>query len=135
MINSKEGVKMKVYAYIGIITKESKKNLQQEALKRYAIKNSIKYTTVFEDKLCEKNFERPHYRALQQLMRRGDIIIIKELERLGRNCKEIQQELQIFKTRGVKLLVLDILMIQSIQGEPLNELLQDTIINLLDYVA
>ena len=104
-------------------------------MKRYAIKNNIRYATVFEDKLCEKSFERPHYEALLKIMRRGDIIIIKELERLGRDCKEIQQELQKFRIRGVKLLVLDILLLQSIQDELLNELLQDTKINLLDYVA
>ena len=67
---------MSVYGYIGIITEESNEDQQQEALKEYAINNNVKYTTVFEDKLCKKSFGRPGYMALKQILRRGDIVII-----------------------------------------------------------
>lgn len=126
---------MSIYGYIGTITEENNKDQQQEALKEYAINNNVKFTTVFEDKLCKKSFGRPNYMALKQILRRGDIVIIKEAKRLGRNYREIQEELKGFQVRGIKLLILDMLVLKGIQDEILDTELQNQIINIVKYIA
>jgi DNA invertase Pin-like site-specific DNA recombinase len=130
-----EAFKMKVYSYIRVSTREQNTDRQQEALKEYAEKNNLKYTAVFEDKASGKNFDRPQYKALKEILRPGDTVIIKELDRLGRNYNDIQAELQDFKNRSIKIMILDIPMLQGIQDELLYTVLQDMIINLMGYVA
>lgn len=48
----------------------------------------------FIDKQSGKNFDRPQYQTLKSVLRHGDILFIKELDRLGRNAKEIKREWQ-----------------------------------------
>jgi DNA invertase Pin-like site-specific DNA recombinase len=136
MINNSWGAnRMKVYGYIRVSTREQNTDRQQEALKEFSVKNNLKYTVVFEDKASGKDFERPQYKTLKAILRSGDIVIIKELDRLGRNYNDIQTELQDFKSKGIKILILDIPMLQGIQDELLYTVLQDMIINLMGYVA
>jgi DNA invertase Pin-like site-specific DNA recombinase len=98
-----------VYAYIRVSTKEQNTDRQHEALKEYATSNNLKYKTIFEDRASGKDFERLQYRALKEIVKTGDTIIIKELNRLGRNFMETPKELQYFFERGIKVIVSGIL--------------------------
>lgn len=126
---------MKIYAYIRVSTNEQNTDRQHIALKEYAKKNNIKYTATFEDKASGKNFERAQYQAMKEIIKSGDMIVIKELDRLGRNYEEIKQELQEFKNRKIKIVILDLPMLEGINDELLYTLLQDMIISIMGYVA
>jgi Resolvase, N terminal domain. len=52
--------------------------------------HGIEIERIFEDKASGKNFERPHYQAMKLALREGDTLIIKELDRLGRNMEQIK---------------------------------------------
>lgn len=70
---------------------------------------------IITDMASGKNFtDRPNYQKLvgneneQGLLRRGDTLVIKELDRLGRNRAEVKQQLELLKTKGVRCKVLDV---------------------------
>lgn len=92
-----------VYHYCRVSSKDQCLDRQLEAL--YAYKRADK---VFCDKQSGKNFDRVQYQALKSVVLPGDEIVVKELDRLGRNKEEIKQELQWFKTNKVAVRILDI---------------------------
>ena len=63
---------------------------------------------VFSDKQSGKNFDRPGYLELKSALRQGDEVIVKSLDRLGRNKEEMKRELAEFKNMGVLVRVMDI---------------------------
>lgn len=90
------------YAYIRVSTKDQNLDRQIEAIKEYHPDK------VFADKLSGKDFERPEYHRLKSVVQRGDEIIIKELDRLGRNKDAVKEELKWFKSNGIIVRVLEI---------------------------
>lgn len=90
------------YAYIRVSTKEQHLDRQIEAIKEYHPDK------VFSDKVSGKNFDRPEYHKLKSVIQRGDEIIVKELDRFGRNKDAVKEELKWFKDNGVIVRVLDI---------------------------
>jgi len=96
-----------IYAYIKVSTNEQNTDRQHEALKRYSISNNIEYKITFEDRSSGNDFERSQYKALKEIIKSGDTIIIKELDRLGRNFIDTPKELQYFFERGIKVIILD----------------------------
>ena len=64
---------------------------------------------IITDKESGKDLDRPGYQALKNAMlRRGDTLIIKSLDRLSRNKADIKNELQYFKKNGIRLKVIDL---------------------------
>lgn len=64
---------------------------------------------IITDKESGKDLERTGYRALKTaLLRRGDTLVVKSLDRLSRNKADIKNELQAFKDDGIRLKVLDL---------------------------
>lgn len=64
---------------------------------------------IITDKESGKNLERAGYQALKNAMlRQGDTLVIKSLDRLSRNKCDIKNELQFFKDNGIRLKVIDL---------------------------
>ena len=84
-----------------------------------------------------KNFDRPEYHRLKSLIRRGDEIIVKELDRLGRNKDAVKEELKWFKDNGVIVRVLDIptTMIELPGQEWIAEMVNNILIEVIAAVA
>lgn len=119
------------YAYIRVSTKEQHLDRQIEAIKEY------RPDEVFADKLSGKNFDRPEYHRLKSIVRRGDEIVIKELDRLGRNKDAVKEELKWFKDNGVIVRVLDIptTMIELPGQEWIAEMVNNILIEVIAAVA
>lgn len=92
-----------IYHYCRVSSKDQCLDRQLEALTAY--KQADK---VFCDKQSGKNFDRKEYKQLKSEVKAGDELIIKELDRLGRNKDEIKAELQWFKANGILIRILDI---------------------------
>ena len=90
------------YAYIRVSTKDQHLDRQIEAIKEY------RPDEVFADKMSGKDFDRPEYHRLKSVIQRGDEIIVKELDRLGRNKEAVKEELKWFKDHGIIVRVLEI---------------------------
>lgn len=101
----------KVYGYVRVSSKEQNEGRQLQAIKEYCKDNNIELgeRDIIIDKESGKDFNRQGYQTLKtQLARQGDTIIIKELDRLGRNKAEIKKELEYLKNKGVIVRILNI---------------------------
>jgi DNA invertase Pin-like site-specific DNA recombinase len=92
-----------IYGLARVSTKDQNLARQLEAIRAY--KNIDEF---FCDKQSGKDFNRPEYKRLKTVVKKGDEVIIEELDRLGRNKEGIKQEIEWFKKQGVILRILDI---------------------------
>lgn len=92
------------YFYARVSSKDQNLARQLEAAKNY----KHKIDRVFEDKKSGKNFERKEYEEMKRVVQCGDEVVVKELDRLGRNSDMIKEELKWFADRGVIVRILDI---------------------------
>lgn len=94
------------YAYIRVSTQEQNFARQVEAIRNYA--PDLQDENIFADKESGKDFNRTNYLRLKETVRAGDEVIVKELDRFGRNKEEDKREIEWFKKQGVCLRILDI---------------------------
>ena len=95
----------KIYGYARVSTREQNEDRQIEALKNFGVPTE----NIIVDKCSGKDTERDGYQYLKrQILRNGDTLVIKELDRLSRNKNDIKHELEYFKDKGVRVKILDI---------------------------
>ena len=92
-----------IYFYGRVSSKDQNLARQLEVAKAY---KNIDH--VYCDKQSGKDFDRPGYQELKSVVAPGDEVIVKELDRLGRNKDEIKAEIAWFKDHGVDLRILDV---------------------------
>jgi DNA invertase Pin-like site-specific DNA recombinase len=96
-----------VFAYVRVSTKDQNLDRQLAALKAYSEEKDIVIDNIHEEKASGKDFNRPEYQKLKYRLRKGDTLIIKELDRLGRNMEQIKDEWQELQKEGVDIIVID----------------------------
>lgn len=95
----------RIYGYARVSTREQNEDRQIEALKNFGVPSE----NIIIDKCSGKDTERDGYQYLKrQILRNGDILVIKELDRLSRNKNDIKHELEYFKDKGVRIKILDV---------------------------
>ena len=95
----------RTYGYARVSTREQNTDRQIEALIRFGVPEQ----QIIVDKASGKDTEREGYQYLKrQILRHGDTLIIKELDRLSRSKQDIKRELESFKEMGVRVKILDI---------------------------
>lgn len=95
----------RIYGYARVSTREQNEDRQLEAL----IKFGVPEQNIIIDKASGKDTEREGYQYLKkQILRSGDTLVIKELDRLSRNKSDIKRELEEFKAMCVRVKILDI---------------------------
>lgn len=93
----------KTVAYVRVSTKEQNLDRQLEELKNLGIEE--KY--IYQDKQSGKDFERIGYQYMKKSLEKGDTLVIKELDRIGRNQIELKKEWEYFKENEINVRVLD----------------------------
>ena len=93
-----------IYFYARVSTQEQNLARQMESAKSY----KADIDEIFCDKVSGKSFKRPEYERLRNTVVEGDEVVVKELDRLGRNKELILKELKWFKDNGVIVRILDI---------------------------
>ena len=128
-------MKYNLYGYARVSTKEQKEDRQVEALKEYGIKEE----NIFVDKISGKDFNRPEYKFIKELMKRttNNILVIKSIDRLGRNYKEILHEWQeLTHELKVDIIVLDMPLLDTTKYKDLlGTFISDLILQVLSFVA
>lgn len=95
----------RIYGYARVSSREQNEDRQIEALKSFGVPEG----NIIIDKASGKDIERVGYQYMkQQILRKGDTLVIKELDRLSRNKSDIKRELEEFKKIGVRVKILDI---------------------------
>ncbi len=95
-----------VFGYVRVSSKEQNLDRQIKALKNYS--SELKDENIYIDKESGKDFNRNQYQELRKVLRKGDVLIVKELDRLGRNKEAVKDELNYFKDKGVRVKILNI---------------------------
>lgn len=123
----------KTYGYVRVSTKEQNDDRQRIAMQAFGVLEK----NIYLDKQSGKNFERPAYRRLMKKLKPGDTLVIKSIDRLGRNYNEILEQWRfITKEKGVGVVVLDMPLLDTRQGRDLTgTLIADIVLQLLSYVA
>lgn len=125
---------MKKFAYIRVSTKEQNIDRQVLALKLYDVQEQ----NIYCDYQSGKDFERPAYKRLLKDLAKGDLLIIKSIDRLGCNYEDILTQWQyITKQLQADILVLDMDLLDTRQkrGNLTGTLISDLVLQILAYVA
>lgn len=121
------------YGYVRVSTKEQNELRQLIALRDFGISDRH----IYIDKQSGKDFERTNYKKLIRKVKNGDTIVIKSIDRLGRNYDEILEQWRtITKEKQVSIVVLDMPLLNTKQNRDLTgTLIADIVLQLLSYVA
>jgi len=121
------------YGYIRVSTKDQNIDRQVAALHEYGIDD----TFIYADRLSGKDFNRPQYRKLIKKIKPDDTLVIKSIDRLGRNYEEIIEQWRIItKEKKANIVVLDMPLLDTRQGRDLTgTLIADLVLQILSYVA
>ena len=123
-----------IYAYIRVSTKTQKIDRQYEELKGLNIDDKF----IYIDKESGKDFDRTNYQKLIKKLKRDDLLIVKSIDRLGRNYHMILEEwARITKTIGADIQVLDMPLLDTrIEGKNLvGKFISDIVLQVLSFVA
>lgn len=123
-----------IYGYVRVSSRDQNEARQLAALKEHNIPDSC----IFIDKQSGKDFERPQYKRLIKRLRHGDLLIVKSIDRLGRNYSEILNQWRVItKERQADILVIDMPLLDTrTKGKDLTgEFISDLVLQILSYVA
>lgn len=121
------------YGYVRVSTRDQNEARQVIAMHEFGIENRH----IFTDKQSGKDFNRPQYIRLIRRLRTGDTLVIKSIDRLGRNYEEIIEQWRVItKEKQAAIVVLDMPLLDTRKGRDLTgTLIADIVLQLLSYVA
>lgn len=97
------------YGYHRVSSKQQHLDRGVDAIQKFCDERGYPLAKIFTDKMSGKNFDRPRYTVLKEdVLRRGDTLVLHELDRLARTKKGIAQELRDFENMGVRVMILNI---------------------------
>jgi DNA invertase Pin-like site-specific DNA recombinase len=99
-----------IFGYMRVSTQDKQTFERQEiTLKQYAATNKFEFDNIIQEKISGtiKAISRPEYSKLKDKLRKNDILIITDLDRLGRNADDVIRELKELKELGIKVIALD----------------------------
>ena len=123
----------KTYGYVRVSTTGQKEDRQLIAMREFGIPPE----RIVVEKQSGRDFERPIYRQLIQSLERGDVLVVKSIDRLGRNYEEILEQWSVLtKDRHIAIVVLDMPLLDTRENRDLTGVLvADIVLQLLSYVA
>ena len=122
-----------IYGYARVSTKEQNEARQLTALREVGIPSE----NVYLDKQSGADFERVQYRRMLRRLGPGDTLIVKSIDRLGRNYTEILEQWRIItKNKRAAIVILDMPLLDTRKNHDLTgQLIADIVLQLLSYVA
>ncbi len=123
----------RMYGYARVSTRVQKEDRQLAALMQFGVEKEH----IVVEKQSGKDFDRPLYKGLLEKMRAHDVLVVKSIDRLGRNYEEIlEQWAYLTKELGISIVVLDMPLLDTREGRDLTgTLVADIVLQLLSYVA
>ena len=119
------------YGYIRVSTREQNEARQVDAMKNFGVDQMVM------DKQSGKDFDRPAYQRLIGILKPGDVLVVKSIDRLGRNYSDILEQWRIItKEIGAAIVVIDMPLLDTRSNRDLTgTLIGDIVLQLLCYVA
>lgn len=123
------------YGYVRVSSRDQNEARQMIAMEE----RGVEPKRVYMDKQSGKDFNRPQYQKLLRKLRAGDVLVVKSIDRLGRNYDEIlEQWRHIIKDKGCDIIVLDMPLLDTTKqdaGGLMGKVIADIVLQLLSYVA
>ena len=121
------------YGYVRVSSRDQNEERQMIAMQDFGVERK----QIYLDKQSGKDFERPQYQRLLRKIKSGDTLVIKSIDRLGRNYDDILvQWRSITKQKKAAIVVLDMPLLDTRQNRDLTgTLIADIVLQLLSYVA
>lgn len=125
---------MEKYGYIRVSAKDQNPGRQLHAMQEQQIVEK----RIYLDQMSGQDFARPQYVKLLKKLKKGDVVVIKSIDRLGRNYTEIMEQWRkITKEIGADIQVIDmpLLNTNSLQEDLTGTFIADLVLQILAYVA
>ena len=121
------------YGYIRVSSVDQNEDRQLIELLKWGIVKKNLYC----DKVSGKDFNRPQYQKLRKKLQEGDVLVVKSLDRLGRNYEDIQSEWRyLVKEKKTDIVIIDMPILDTRTNKDLiGTLISDIVLQLLSYVA
>ncbi len=121
------------YGYMRVSTADQNIDRQKVELLKWGIIEQ----NIYCDKLSGKDFNRPEYLKLKKRLKEGDVLVVKSIDRLGRNYRDIQEEWRVIvKVKKADIVILDMPILDTRTNKDLiGTLISDIVLQLLSYVA
>lgn len=121
------------YGYIRVSTREQNEQRQLIAMREFGIPQN----QIYMDKQSGKDFERKNYKKMVRKLKKDDTLVVKSIDRLGRNYEEILEQWRIItKEKQAAIVVLDMPLLDTRRNRDLTgTLIADIVLQLLSYVA
>lgn len=123
----------KTYGYVRVSSIDQNEERQIIAMQQQQIPEDC----IFIDKMSGKNFDRPQYKAMIDILKEDDLLYILSIDRLGRNYEEIQNQWRILtKEKRIDICVLDMPILDTRQGKDLmGTFVADLVLQVLSFGA
>ncbi len=126
---------MAIDGYTRTSTREQHLDRGIHEIQNFCREQKMELVNIFTDQQTGKNFNRPRYTVLiEDVLREGDILIVTELDRLGRNKKDTMEQIRLLQDMGIRLMVLELpttLMDMSKLDNMMARLMMETINNMM----
>ena len=126
---------MAVYGYHRVSTKDQHLDRGICEIQEFCKEHDMDLVNIFTDQQTGKNFNRPRYTVLMDdVLRKGDIMIVAELDRLGRNKRDTMKQIRRIQEMDIRLMVLELpttLMDLSKMDNSMARLMMETINNMM----
>ena len=126
-------MKNKIFGYARVSSKEQNVERQLVAFKEYGIEER----DIYIDKQSGKDFNREQYNTLKHILRENDLLVIKSIDRLGRNYEMIVNEWKdITKNIKADIVIVDMPLLDTRKNKDLlGTFISDLVLQILGYVA
>lgn len=121
----------KIYGYARVSSKDQHEDRQILAL------NSFGVDQIFVDQQSGKNFDRPQYKKILRKLKHSDVLVVKSIDRLGRNYAEILEQWRVItKDKGAAIVVLDTPLLDTRQRQDIiGTLIADLVLQIMSAFA
>ena len=124
---------VQTFGYIRVSARDQNEERQMIAMRHFGAEDAF----IYLDKQSGKDFNRPQYQRMLRKIRPEDVLVVKSIDRLGRNYEEILEQWRLItKGKHAEIVVLDMPLLDTRNGRDLTgTLIADIVLQLLSYVA
>ena len=121
------------YGYVRVSSRDQNEARQLTAMREFGVPSK----NIYVDKQSGKDFEREQYKRLVRRLREDDVLVVKSIDRLGRNYDEILEQWRIItKEKKAAIVVIDMPLLDTRKSRDLTgTLIADIVLQLLSFVA
>lgn len=124
---------MKAYGYVRVSSTDQNEGRQLIEMRKAGIEEK----RIYCDKQSGKDFNRPNYRRLLKKLKKGDLLYVMSIDRLGRNYEEIQEQWRFLtREKEIDIAIIDMPLLDTRNGKDLmGTFLADIVLQVLSFVA